>query len=69
VPVGFRGLRVATGRLIRTAHAIGMQVHVWTINDPATARRLWARGVAGIVTNVPEVIRAARESPAPPSPS
>jgi len=37
-------------------------VHVWTINDPATARRLWARGVAGIVTNVPEVIRAARES-------
>jgi hypothetical protein len=25
--------------------------------------------VAGIVTNVPEVIRAARESPAPPTPS
>jgi hypothetical protein len=30
------------------------------VNDAATARRRWARGVAGIVTNVPDVIRAAR---------
>jgi glycerophosphoryl diester phosphodiesterase len=36
-------------------------VHVWTVDDAATARRLWARGVAGIVTNVPDVIRAVRE--------
>jgi glycerophosphoryl diester phosphodiesterase len=43
----------------------GPDVNVWTVNDAATARRLWARGVAGIVTNVPEVIRAARESAAP----
>jgi glycerophosphoryl diester phosphodiesterase len=34
-------------------------VHVWTVNDPATARRLWARGVAGVVTDEPEVIRTA----------
>ena len=37
-------------------------VHVWTVNDAATARRLWARGVAGIVTDVPDVIRAARDA-------
>jgi glycerophosphoryl diester phosphodiesterase len=35
-------------------------VHVWTVNDPATARRLWARGVAGVVTNEPAQIGAAR---------
>jgi glycerophosphoryl diester phosphodiesterase len=35
-------------------------VHVWTVNDAATARALWARGVAGIVTDLPETIRAVR---------
>ncbi|MET8991304.1 glycerophosphodiester phosphodiesterase family protein [Nonomuraea wenchangensis] len=51
VPIGFRGLRVTTGRLIRTAHAIGMQVHVWTINDPARMEQLLDLGVDGIMTD------------------
>ncbi|WP_433518535.1 glycerophosphodiester phosphodiesterase family protein [Nonomuraea sp. CA-143628] len=51
VPVGFRGLRVTTGRLIRTAHAIGMQVHVWTINDPARMEHLLDLGVDGVMTD------------------
>ncbi|MEU6723775.1 glycerophosphodiester phosphodiesterase family protein [Nonomuraea wenchangensis] len=51
VPIGFRGLRVTTGRLIRTAHAIGMQVHVWTVNDPARMEQLLDLGVDGIMTD------------------
>ncbi|MBB6348289.1 glycerophosphodiester phosphodiesterase family protein [Nonomuraea muscovyensis] len=51
VPVGFRGLRVTTGRLVRTAHAIGMQVHVWTINDPDRMEQLLDLGVDGIMTD------------------
>ena len=47
------------------ARRLGCPVHVWTVNDPATARRLWARGVAGVVTNEPEVILEARESEGP----
>jgi glycerophosphoryl diester phosphodiesterase len=34
-------------------------MHVWTVDTPTAARRLWVRGVAGIVTNAPAVIRAA----------
>jgi glycerophosphoryl diester phosphodiesterase len=61
VPLRWRGLPVPTRGFVQAARRLGCPVHVWTVNDPATARRLWARGVAGIVTDVPEVIRAARE--------
>jgi glycerophosphoryl diester phosphodiesterase len=35
-------------------------VHVWTVNDPTVAQRLWRVGVAGIVTNFPALVRSAR---------
>ena len=60
VPLRYHGLPVPTRRFVAAARRLGCPVHVWTVNDPATARRLWARGVAGVVTNVPDVIRAAR---------
>ena len=62
VPVRHRGLPVPTRQFVRAARELGCPVHVWTVNDSATARRLWARGVAGIVTNLPDVIRAARDA-------
>jgi glycerophosphoryl diester phosphodiesterase len=60
VPAKHRLLTVPTARFIATARKLGCPVHVWTVDDTATARALWARGVAGIVTNVPDVIRKAR---------
>ena len=60
VPRKHRGLPVPTSRFVAAARSLGCPVHVWTVNDAATARRLWARGVAGIVTNVPQVVRDAR---------
>lgn len=60
VPLRYRGLPVPTRRFVATARGFGCPVHVWTVNDPATARRLWARGVAGVVTNVPEVMLGSR---------
>jgi glycerophosphoryl diester phosphodiesterase len=56
VPLRHRGLTVPTGRFVRAARELGCPVHVWTIDEPATARRLWARGVAGILTNHPTSI-------------
>jgi glycerophosphoryl diester phosphodiesterase len=62
VPERYRGISVPTRRLCAAARRLGCPVHVWTVDDAATARRLWSRGVAGIVTNLPEGIRAARGS-------
>jgi len=60
VPLRWHGLPVPTRGFVRTARALGAPVHVWTVNDAATARRLWARGVAGIVTNRPGAMAGAR---------
>lgn len=62
VPLRHRGLPVPTRAFVAAARGLGCPVHVWTVNDAATARTLWGRGVAGIVTNLPQVIREARES-------
>ena len=44
-------LRIVTPRLIDAAHRHDVEVHVWTVNDPADMRRLVAMGVDGIVTD------------------
>ena len=56
VPVRHRGLPVPTRSFVSAARGLGCPVHVWTVNDAATARTLWSRGVAGIVTNQPDRI-------------
>ena len=44
-----------TPRLIAAAHRHDVEVHVWTVNDPADMRRLVAMGVDGIVTDRADV--------------
>jgi glycerophosphoryl diester phosphodiesterase len=51
VPERHRGIRIVTPRLIGAAHDAGVEVHVWTVNEPAVMRALLALGVDGIVTD------------------
>jgi glycerophosphoryl diester phosphodiesterase len=48
---------VVTPGFIRRAHALGLVVHVWTINEPAEMRRLLDLGVDGIVTDRADLLR------------
>lgn len=50
---------VATPARIRRAHAAGLQVNVWVVDDPGTARRLLRWGADGIFTNDPARVREA----------
>ncbi len=45
-----------TRELIEHAHAHGVQVHVWTINDPDVMGQLIDLGVQGIFTDRPDVL-------------
>ncbi|MFC4225281.1 glycerophosphodiester phosphodiesterase family protein [Lysinibacter cavernae] len=54
-------IRVVTPRLVRFAHAAGKEIHVWTVNEPATMARLVAMGVDGIVTDRPDLAYRAIE--------
>lgn len=38
----------------------GLRLHPWTVNDRVEARRLLALGVAGLITDVPDVVVEAR---------
>ncbi|MGN6218919.1 MAG: glycerophosphodiester phosphodiesterase family protein [Microbacterium sp.] len=51
IPERQRRLRVVTPRLLAAAHRHEVEVHVWTVNEPADMRRLVELGVDGIVTD------------------
>lgn len=46
---------VVTPDLVAAAHAAGVRVNVWTVDDPVRIEQLAAWGVDGVCTNVPDV--------------
>lgn len=65
VPPGAFGVRLADTRFLERAHALGLCVDVWTINDPHEMRRLIDLGVDGIMTDSPSLLRQVLGSPDP----
>jgi glycerophosphoryl diester phosphodiesterase len=49
--------KVATESFVRHAHALGLDVHVWTINDRAEMTRFLDLGADGIMTDDIETLR------------
>jgi glycerophosphoryl diester phosphodiesterase len=56
IPPTFHGMKVLNPRFVEAAHHHGIQIHVWTIDDPAEMEELLAVGVDGIMTDLPDVL-------------
>jgi glycerophosphoryl diester phosphodiesterase len=62
LPRFHRGLPVPVRQFARVMRSLGRTAHVWTVNEPARAHRLWDAGVNGIISDDPGVILATRGS-------
>jgi len=60
IPPVHRGIPVPVAAIARAARPHGVVTHVWTINSPAKAQRLWRQGVQGIISDDPALMIAAR---------
>ncbi|WP_245413192.1 glycerophosphodiester phosphodiesterase [Arthrobacter celericrescens] len=66
VPVRYGRLELLTPGFLGRARRLGLQVHVWTVNDPAEMERLLdlggeGRGVDGIVTDRADLLKETLE--------
>lgn len=57
IPIRQHGLTLVDPRMIRVANRLGLQVHVWTIDDRAEMERLIDLGVHGLMTDRPSLLK------------
>jgi len=57
LPRRYKSLTVIDAGLVRTAHRAGLEVHAWTVDEPAEMARLLALGVDGLLSDRPDLLR------------
>lgn len=59
VPPAHGDAEIVTASTVAAAHRVGLEVHVWTINDAAEIERLLDLGVDGIISDLPGLVATA----------
>jgi glycerophosphoryl diester phosphodiesterase len=53
IPPEYQSWRLVTPESVAAAHRLGVEVHVWTVNEVVEARAMLELGVDGIITDYP----------------
>jgi glycerophosphoryl diester phosphodiesterase len=62
VPAKANNVTIVTRRFVEAAERMGLQVHVWTIDDEEEMRRLIDLGVHGLMTDRPALLKQVLQS-------
>lgn len=54
IPESWNGQLLVTAETVRAAHALGLEMHVWTVNETQDMERLLGLGVDGLMSDYPE---------------
>jgi glycerophosphoryl diester phosphodiesterase len=65
VPPSYGRLRLLTPRFVAAAHAVGVRVDAWTINEAGRMRELLDLGVDGVMTDDPGLLAEVLEGRGP----
>ena len=57
IPPYFGEIKLITAESVAAAHACGIEIHAWTINERSEMERLLALGVDGIMSDLPGLAR------------
>ena len=59
VPEMHRNIHIVSPAFVQAAHRLGLDVHVWTVDERSDMERLLALGVNGIMTDRPDILAEA----------
>ena len=67
IPPNYESWQLVTPESVKFAHSIGIEVHVWTVNEESEMMQLLDMGVDGIITDHPaRLLNLIRKRPAKP---
>ena len=56
MPDTYGAVRIVSRTTVKAAHRLGVDVHVWTVDDHAQMEALLALGVDGLMTDRPDIL-------------